>query len=197
MLLILLGLFNKKYNCVWILWIQVRELCFQTNSLSLCKWNVWQWSELVHDCSLTSCIPLKHQPFLLQPESEVSTTAEDCSSEVRWHFLKRGLIFDSVPALHSAGHLFLNASVKSFTRGPQKFCEEPLVESHLMFCWPRYELTGKWLPWWDDRGANDVLRGLYLGTVIRLSSTFDCAFGSAGKLNAVIMTVCCLFPITH
>lgn len=30
-------------------------------------------------------------------------------------FLKRGLIFDAVTRLHLAGHLFLNASVKSFT----------------------------------------------------------------------------------
>lgn len=49
-------------------------------------------------------------------------------------FLKRGLILDSVPVLHSAGHLFLNASVKSFTHGPQELCDEPLVDSHLMFC---------------------------------------------------------------
>lgn len=160
------------------------------------KWT-GPWVEFVHrhDCSLTSCIKTSTIYFAAREWSVYNCWRLLLRGKVA--FLKRGLIFDSVPALHSAGRLFLSASVKSFTHGPQELCEEPLVESHLMCCWPRYELTGKWLPWWDDREANDVLRGLYLGTVIRLSSTFDCAFGSAGKLNAVIVTVCCLFPITH
>lgn len=143
--------------------------------------------------SLLKCSLDQFWSSFLQPESEVSTTAEDCSSEVRWphrfevsslcgtDFFFPLKFYVSFNVFHALNFTLIPSAFQSPS---ERRCSASMRKSKTwfpVFHWQHCELTGKWVPRWDDGEPNDVFEGFNLGTVIWSSSCTGSAFSFPSK----------------